>query len=493
MKKKTIFLILSFHRKLFSNLKYLKKLDLSHNEIAIINFATNIGVSNSLEVLELSHNKIFKFIGNMTCSNLSRLELSSNNLKRFFVDQFWSFSRQKLTVNLIQNSLESVDFRDLSFSFSSNASLLINVDDEIICNCHTMSLYNFTRQRLRISSEIYSKIKVFPEKIKCIKQSSETPSAVLDIQTKSITCPLDFPHQIFCPLFCNCLRRPFDGFLIMRCANISTVPTLPHFKMLKDIRLDRIELDIAGNGVNELPSKLKDVNYASVTKIHASHNNIQLITVFNIPDMLEFLDLKHNRLSHISADVVAKFTKLHFLHLSNNPWNCETAKDLVRFVKRYRNIEKDFNMVQCSSYQYFLEIETEEQCNGEILMTVLVFIGLISITVSLIACYMKREMIIEWIFIKDKLHLLERTIDKIKLFDAIICVCEHDKIFGKYIAAKLVERPNQYKIGIILKDWAANDPIPNDVLKGIHNARRVIIILSEYFEVIELFYDKKLI
>lgn len=427
----------------------------------------------------------------MSCSNLSRLELSSNNFKRFFVDQFWSFSRQKLTVNLMQNSLESVDFRDITFSF--NSSLQINVDDEIICNCHTMSLYNFTLQRLRISSEIYNQIKVLPEKIKCIKQTSETPSAVLDIQTKSITCPLDFPHQIFCPLFCNCLRRPFDGFLIMKCANISTVPTLPHFKMLKDIRLDRIELDIAGNGVNDLPSKLKDVNYNDVTKIHASHNNIQLITVVNIPDLLEFLDLKHNRLSHIPADVVAKFTKLHFLHLSNNPWNCENAKDLVRFVKRYRDIEKDFNMVQCSSYQYFLEIETEDQCNGEILMTILVLIGTISTSVTLIMCYIKRETIIEWMFVKDKLHLLERTMDKIKLFDAIICVAQHDKIFGKYIAAKLVERPNQYKIGIILKNWAAVEPIPDDVLKAIQNSRRVIVILSEYFEVTELSLRKKVI
>lgn len=199
-----------------------------------------------------------------------------------------------------------------------------------------------------------------------------------------------------------------------------------------------------------------------------------------------FLDLKHNRLSQIPTDVIQKFTKLRFVHLSNNPWDCAMARDLVRFVKRYRNIEKDFNMIQCSNYKYFLEIDTEDQCNGEIVKTLVLALGLIAFLVTCFTYYIKREAITEWIFLKDKRHLLENIFEQIKLFDGIVCVSERDKVFGKYIAGKLVEQSKKLKIAMILKNWASNEPIPIHVLKGFRNARRVVIVLSEYFEVILL-------
>lgn len=456
-----------------------------------IHFGSNFGVLKSLQSLVLSDNKIEKVFGNLSCTNLSSLELNHNRLKRFFVQQFFGFSQQNLTINLKYQkfTFESVDFRDLIFSKHLNAtkSLFIHVDDEINCNCHTLSLYNFTLERLRIDPKIYKFINIFPEKIKCIQKSSETPGTVLDINMESITCPLDFPHQIFCPSPCSCDRRPFDGYLIIKCSNVSTVPILPHFKMLKDIRLDRIELNVAGNGINHLPSTVRDVNYNDVTKIHASHNSIQSIVAINIPDRLELLDLKHNRLSRIPTEVIEKFTKLHFLHLSNNPWNCAEAKDLVRFVKRYRDIEKDFNMIQCSSYKYFLEIEIDDHCSGEILKMVLVFLGIILVFTAITFYCIKREAITEWLFLNDKKHLLEKTFDTFKLFDGIICVAEHDRVLGKYIAAKLIEQPYQFKIGMILKNWASHESIPKHVRKAFQNSRRVVIVLSEYFEVVTSF------
>lgn len=478
---------LFFSRKFFQYSRHLTRLNLSYNQLSQIDFAANIGILNSLQVLDFSHNNVGKLLGNLSCSNLTTLELSHNKFKRIFIDQFWEFSRKNLTINLRENLIESVDFRDLNYleNLVNMRNMTVNIDEEITCNCHTLSLYNFTMKKLKIDKKLYDSIKILPKNSKCMKKSNESPRSVSDIQIESITCPLDFPHQVFCPSSCLCDRRPFDSFLIVKCTNISSVPLMPRFKTLKDIKLDKIELSISANGIKSLPSKKCDHNFNDVTIIHASHNSIQQISVDNIPDRLEILDLKHNRLSHIPADVIAKFTKLHLLHLSNNPWDCAEAKDLVRFVKRYREIEKDFNMVQCSSYEYFLEIETEDQCTGRFQSIFVIFAGVVFILVIATVYCIKRAAITEWIFVHDKHHLLERAIELTKLFDGIVCVANNDKVFSKYIAAKLLERPNKYKIGMIMKDWNATDPIPKNVLKGFRNSRRVVVVLSEYFEVIK--------
>jgi Leucine-rich repeat (LRR) protein len=469
-------------------LNLLLRLNLAHNRIKQIDFEASLGQLHSLEFLDLSHNKITERPkGNLSCSNLTVLDLSNNRIKRFFLDQFWNFSKNNLTISLEENKIESVDFRDLTYEETSEprTNLVVEVGSKITCNCHTMSLYNFTTKRLEMDSKIYNFIKVLPTNIECNKNSYDTLKYVIDIKKEDVTCPLDSPHQIFCPKHCLCDRRPYDGFLIVKCYNISVVPLMPRFKALRDIRLDRIELNIKTTGVSNLPSKRRDHNYNDVTKIHASHNHILTISVDNIPDRLEYLDLKHNRLSHIRSDVIEKFTKLSTLHLSSNPWDCETAKDLVRFVKTHREIEKDFNLVKCSGKEYFLEIELENQCENFVTMWI-AFIGVILGIVISIIYYFNRATIIEWIFTHDKQHLIEKTFDLIKLFDGIVCVANNDKIFGKYIAAKLLERPNQYKISMVIKDWNARDPIPKNILKGFRNSRRVIVILSDYFEVIYL-------
>lgn len=471
----------SFSRKLFAKLEHLAELDLSHNQMTQFNFDASLGNMTSLKILQLSHNFISKLISDLQCPSLIQIDLMNNSLTRFFVDQFCAKSLKNLTINLQQNSLESVDFRNLNFS-ESNARLLINIDDEITCNCHTISLYNFLHRRLEMNPRIYDAIEVSPAEVRCTRTESDAPPTVRDIKKDSLTCPLNLPHQIFCPKLCRCLRRPSDGVLIIACANISHVPLLPHYRKLTDIKLDKIELRLKGNGIDRLPSKLRDSNYNDVTAIYASHNAIRVIGIENIPDRLEYFDLMFNRLTHVSSDVIARFSTLSFLRLSNNPWNCSTSIDLIRFVKTHRTIVKDFNTVLCSNKQYFLEVDIEEKCNGQVYAAILIIIGLATAVAAFYTFRHYQEKIIEWIFMNDKHHIIERVLNKMKLFDATVIAADNDKVFGKYIAAKLMEKPNQFKIGLFTKDWTANEPFPENVLKSLKNSRRAIVVLSEYFD-----------
>lgn len=410
-------------------------INLEHNQLTQINFILHIGQLKSLEVLKLSHNFIQNLKGKSECKSLTSLELSHNRLKRVFVDQFWNTTVHNLTIKLTQNKLESVDFRNVDISRRNEnlTKIFIHLDDEITCNCHTISFYNFLLHRLPVNSLIYDSIDVSPQKIKCIQaDDEETPATVIDIDRNNLTCPLDSPHQILCPEYCHCVRRPYDMFLIIKCRNLMIVPILPPYKTLKDIKLEKILLDVSGNRITRLPSKFRDSNYNDVTEIHAARNSIDLITSENLPNSLELLDLKFNRLKYLTSDVIAIFSTLRLINLSDNPWNCSASLELISFVKTHRHISRDFNVMQCSNQQYFLEVDNGYTCNRRILLAILVIFFLVTIVASSYACRRKRELIVEWIFQNDKSHLIERVFDRMKLFDAIIIAAEHDRVFGKH-------------------------------------------------------------
>lgn len=438
----------------------------------------------SLQTLMMSYNFIQNLCGYLECTQLQRLELKHNKLKRLFIDQFIFMSQKNLTIDLMENPFESVDFRDVKTSnkTANIAKLFINLDKEITCNCHTISLYEFLTSRLKMDSVIYEAVEVFPGDLKCLTTGSGTPESVKTIDETTLTCPLDFPHQKFCPPACHCDRRPYGKILMIACQNISIVPVLPPYRNLTDIKLDKIQLLINGNSINRLPNKKRDLNYNDVTEIYASHNNIRWIASYNIPDHLELLDVKYNQLQRLPTEVIVTFATLKYIHLKENPWNCSESIELIDFVKKHRDIVKDFNMIQCSNQQFFLEIDSDLKCGTRVLIAMLVLVSLVFVTGLILVYRLKKEVITEWIFMNDKHKLLERFYDRLKLFDAIMVVTEYDAVFAKYISTKLITKPNCFKIGLICKDWSPDQPIPEKVLKSLRNSRRVIVILSEHFE-----------
>lgn len=490
-----------FPRTTFSRLENLKSLNMDNNKFVKFNLETSLGTLSSLKVLQLSNNSISRLEGLLQCQELSHLELEHNNLGRFYIEQFWTKTNGRMVINLKGNELESIDFRNLMSSEKSDSGLLIDVGDEMICNCHTVQIANFLLHRLNVSDSIYkgiiiavdkkvysktnfilSGIKITPESVRCLGSNDVSSETVMSVDQDSLTCPLNFPHQELCPPSCKCLRRPSDEVLIVECQNISKIPMMPPYRILTDIKLNHIELRIVGNEVIQLPSTKRDPNYNDVTEIYASHNKIRDLTLNNLPDYLKLLDLRFNHLMTLSSEVLIRFASIDFIELSNNPWNCSESQELIRFVKTHRENVKDFNVIRCSNQKYFIEVDIDEKCEGRVLVSVAVFIFLVSLVVSFYVYRINKEAVTEWIFTKDKHHLIERVYDKLKLFDGIVIASDYDKVVGKYIASKLMSKPNQFKVALTIRDWSAFDPIPVETLKTLRNSRRVIIVLTENFK-----------
>jgi Leucine-rich repeat (LRR) protein len=470
-------------RKLFRNLKYLSAVNLERNKIAEFNFEAHLGPKLYLRELHLSDNSITKISGSFEYPEMTLVDLNRNNLSRFFVERFWNKSQMNLVVTLEGNDLESVDFRDINVSDDEQISGKLNIylSREMRCNCHTISLYNFLRGLLEISKSVYDAIEVSPMDVEC-RRGFGGPGAVARIDEKVLTCPLDLPHQVLCPYLCSCNRLASESVLKISCSNIEKVPVLPPYKMLNDIKINKVELYISRNGIERLPSKLQDRNYNDVTVINASFNRIQRITVENIPDRLMHLDLMFNRLKYISAPVIARMSHLGFVHLSSNPWNCSSSTEIVKFVKDNRDIVKDFAITLCSDGRYFLEVSTDNHCNGYILLAIFGFLIISCIAALVVAYHIKKAAIAEWIFLHDKRNLIERLKNNFKIFDATIVVADNDQVVGKYIRTKLMNPPNQFKVDLIAKNWSGEDDMPSSVRENLRRSRRTIVILSEYFD-----------
>lgn len=439
----------------------------------------------SLSQLILSNNEISSIDSNLALTNLTSLDLKNNHLTRIFVFKLWPMSLRNLSISLESNNLESIDFRNVDDFEKSDTygCLFIDLDPLINCNCHTNSLHKFLTKSLESDPKIYEVIYISPNDIRCKRNDSTAPRMVRKIEGKDLlTCPLNLPHVDFCPDSCTCTRRPFDETLLFKCSNISRVPMLPRYKELTDINLNKIQIFISGNGIDHLPNKITDRIYNDVTEIHASYNHIKNLFKNNIPDHLEYLDLKFNRLHEVSTAVIALFANLKFLHLSENMWNCSQASTvkLIRFAKLRKDIVTDVNLIRCADSRFFLEIDVEVKCDGYVMLAVVLILTFVSIITIVFVYRLKKEAISEWIFLNDKHHILE--FESSKEFDGVMIVANSDKTFGKYVTAKLMSEPHKFKIGMIMKNWAAADPIPKNVLKSIKSARRVIIILSEYFD-----------
>lgn len=442
---------------------------------------------HSLEHLLLNNNNISLMKGEMHFkSNLKTIDLRNNKISRFLIAQFWENSSTNLTIKLESNLIESIDFRNINDTidkFENQRFLKIDLGKmPITCNCYTIPLFEFVTRKIFKSNWMYDKIQINPANIRCKKLLNDSPSNVKSIIPENTICPLDSsPHFSLCPNKCQCMKRPIDKTLMIECENITVVPTIPPYKQFKDIQLNKIHLLISRNNIKTLP-RISDVFYNDVTEIHASYNLIESITEKNLPNNLEYLDLKNNLITVITPKVLIQFKKLKILFLSQNSWNCSASysKELIEFVKDHRMIVKDFQIIQCSDGKSFLEIDYDRFCYSYIILTIVYTLIACIILIIIILCCRNKKNILEWIFENDPYNLMEKSFDILKPFDVCILCTKYDKIFGNYIGSKLIGNTNSFKCCLLIKMWKS-DKIPRKDLEVFRKSRRIIIILSKYF------------
>lgn len=416
--------------------------------------------------------------------HLQELDLSYNNISSLSYNDLKILSRH-IKINLTHNSINKINFQDIEYSnFNINTEKIeIFVESNpIICNCKILEFILFLRNQIA-TSETNKILKIFPGNLKCSAPIELNGKLVTDVHPKELLCPLELNFSLItkCPNRCTCWIRPYDKTLFINCSNaeLIKVPILPHPEIFK---LKSISLNIENNHLIRLPHA--DISgYSDIKEIYARHNNINEISMDNIPKKLEILDLAYNNLTWMNNSILQNFNHTNKLKLSlgNNPWICSCDNfEFLSFIRNNFKIIQDLNTINCitKENQLLSILLSKNLCSKKeiIITTCLLIIGLgfiIGIFIALFYKYRKQ------ICIKNR--NIKRWF-KNKKYDALLIYSRKDENFIiENLISNLENESNSLKLCFYNKDWIIGDFSSSEFINTVNESESIILVLTENF------------
>lgn len=527
-------------QELFSSLHTLQVLNLAHNEIKFI-YPQAFEVQTSLKTINLSHNKLSfihrEFYGEefatnsvlQTCVKLETVDLSHNQLSTICSD--WQVSMVHLQLlDLSHNDFTNITISDLQFVSTglkldlsnnklktiymneaealallkydgiksaipiNNSVKLILKENPLACDCNAYHLVKYFKGQL--NPEVNLLVEIDGSKLSCNSPEELKGTEVKDLDPRQLTCLTEkLVKENDCPRNCSCQYWPSNTALLVNCSyrGLTNIPpSLPTSVQLGEwMRINHTELDLTGNKITFLPSKLGN-GYSRATKIYLSYNNLTSINLTTFSDELQIIELDNNNLTRIDEDslnTLEKSKHIQKVSLQNNPWICDCqTKVFLNFIQaNYKKIPNLKNLT-CSNGIPFSELTANELCP-----TMTAAIVSLSVTLAFlcllmggsIAIYYRYQREIKvWLY-ANKLCLwfvTEEELDKDKLYDAFISYSHQDE---KFVVEDLVpgleNGPTKFKLCLHYRDWLVGEFIPNQIARSVEESRRTVVVLSPNF------------
>ncbi|XP_004536485.1 protein toll-like [Ceratitis capitata] len=499
---------------LFAPLNYMKVLLLNNNQLRSLApqiFASN----NELQRLHLQYNQIALNASDMCATfapfkYMSELLLRSNALTHI-CEQPWmrkmglfdlAYNRIEVLrapalvalacswarVDLSHNALQSivVPARIASgkaiqaLTCRSNISLNYNA---LHCDCHLLDFV--LGKRL---DYLNAQTQLNTTNLSCDTPIPLRGRLVDTLQPGELLCPV---KAEFCAAGCRCWARTYDATLIVNCTRmqLTTIPALPS---LTQTTLTSIELHLTDNNITVLPLNTTS-GYANVTRLYAARNLLRNISATQLPAPLMSLDVRHNRLTQLSASFYSLLNDtqtLSELYLSHNAWECDcTTEQLLISTKVHYNRIRDLDELRCANTQYpkILELAYNDICPADLSLlftsiSLLAFGFFISIASAL---YFKYQLEINvWLYAHNVCLwcVSERELDKDKLFDAFISYSHKDESFVvQELLPGLEQGDIAFRVCTHERNWLAGAYIPEQIIESVEQSCRTIIVLSQHF------------
>ncbi|KAK4873436.1 hypothetical protein RN001_015465 [Aquatica leii] len=361
----------------FGNSHYLRSINLSHN--ALNTFPLGI-LHESIEELDLSHNKYENFDVKCEVTQTIRLRLSYNRIKT--LDQF-PFKCLPLLNHLY------LDFNDLAQlpqfeSLSYLTKLFLNNNDISKIDDAFLGLENLNELNLAHNKILIILANDFRDlhqlktlnlqhnalhnitlpKINLIELNLENNNLkLMPNLTLSALKKLRVSHNTFL----NVNFESFGKLTHLSLSNCSIGTLNAHLQNLKDLEfldlsfnaldLDKNtfsglenlrELDLSWNRLGLIPS-LTFSSQSNLEKLNLSHNSFKDLTEIAFADLLELrvLDLSFNRLEHITDDVFTFLRNLQQLYLSHNQLAFIEYNSIVSRLRKVRVFDIRYNNFSC--------------------------------------------------------------------------------------------------------------------------------------------------
>lgn len=327
---------------------------------------------------------------------LQRLTLDDNKIANFqfkkCIEEFKNSSANFRTVKLEfnKNKFEFIDFEDV-FEISqqpTNLYITMNLEEaSSTCDCKMFR----TRSKAILLQKQYSDI---PFKWNCVSLKSRqyfNHTSLLKIEAKDLIYDnlLEAPEDQFkCRTSEDCeFFYRTDGIQVVNCSSrkLKKIPMLPSLGE----NCTEINLNLEQNQLQNLSGIAGNPVYNKVSKIFATHNQIEHILEDDLPENLKFLDIRFNNFTSLSKIPFKSLKKLGIkMNILDNHWTCSCEdKDIISYILTSSESLFDFelDLLQCGVENHPLPISSITEVilcgvdNGKVYWILLVSIVLVSI------------------------------------------------------------------------------------------------------------------
>ncbi|GAB6024632.1 hypothetical protein CHUAL_009774 [Chamberlinius hualienensis] len=509
--------IVSIEPGAFSYQEKLKELHLSHNNLQSIDESL-FDFNHNLQLLDLSHNKLtypdptprpFKLPSGVIGINLSynyfkslpsswllelpfleMLSLQHNDLTIFRATDCQPIS-SKLRLDISYNNISRADFdmtvinqlKELNISpnpLNEQAKVILE-RNPFICDCLADGMLTYAQQQ-QVDNRYGFVLQI--ENLLCSGPESYRGQYLKALHQENLICIL----KEECPTPCQCLMRAAGNVVEVDCSNLNltSVPTIaPKFTSV--LKIDHNDLTDFAN--------ISSPAWDHLTKLYIANNKISTAENVKLPNSIEELDLRDNKLTVMDQTVLnalndsGSFRRILF---QNNPWDCSNCEniELREFLKS--NIDRVGNVSTLFCYGTKRQLYLEPICEAPPTLTktvlistvVVCFVMAIGFAAAAVCYYRFNHEIKVWLYAHKMClwFVKEKELDKNKRFDAFISFSQEDEEFvSSQLVPGLEENEPFYKLCIHQRDWLAGEWIPDQIIRSVQDSRRTIVVLSKNF------------
>lgn len=292
-----------------------------------------------------------------------------------------------------------------------------------------------------------------------------------------------------CPADCKSTEIKFEShlqiFISCEGKGLTNVPNIELANVTSiDVTSISVTLNISNKSLTELPNLR---GHSLVTVIQASHNKISNIEVKNFPSNLRALDVSHNNIQMISADVVQHLQShksLEIFFFKGNPLSCDcssNAKALIEFVKVNESI-MDLQGAKCNfstTLQFDLSNDLlENHCKNERSIQILAVLTILAILtgISSVLFYRYRQFIKVWLYVHNVClwWVDEEHLDRDKEYDAFLSYSHLDADFVYRLVEELENNKPCFRLCVHERDFLGGAEIE----KSVGHSFTILFIIS---------------
>lgn len=433
---------------------------------------------HKLQILNMRNNSMKSFLNDWNIENvaLQQLDLSYNQIEMINFGNIFNIWMEAITINVTNNRITRLSVAK-EFAINENQSTVTWIlnHNPLKCDCLVIHFANHLENQIE-NVRNYS-TKFITNELECFAPDQFKNQRLESVPLAKLTCPLDKENakEKRCPGRCSCYVRTIDSTAVFNCsnANFNEVPALPN---IKNLGLQFYDLHIENNNISNLPLA-NTIGYKNVNRIFAKNNSIEMVLAEHLPNDLIALDLSDNKFKRINASVLIKLhhmVNLQNVSLSRNPWICDCAAyELLKFIEMHFMKIVGIDEITCNNNKSMKLIRANGLCPIE-KTTILILCTFIAIIIALILLlttlyYKHRQEILVWTFAHHKFvwffHNKPKLDDRKKYDVFILCSTADEEFVMANLIPKLESESNGFKVCTLMQEIKAGDIVPDQVRK----------------------------